>query len=422
VVLEIRLKNFFSIKEEIVLNFRAGKINTQVSKTLTANIIDFHGEHILKSIGLFGANASGKSNIIRAINFCCCLILDSHQHNEGVIFSFSPFKFEGWTEKPSSFFINFYCDGIEYDYSFSLTRNEIIKESLYYYPKGKKAKIFLRDESKGDKKSDIYSFSEGIIPSPVAVAANTSKKCLFLSRASQMDRSLCKKLYGFFMNDFLLGFVPLSQPWTVQLFNQYKTLILHALSICDSDIIDINVIQEKTALPALPPGIQFPGFNPGQKIDFLRFETIHSLSQTTTFDMGSEESTGTVQLFGMLFLLLDVVRNNKVLMLDEFDQSLHTKLADFVIDLFHASSKSQFIFTSHNTNLIDEKRFRKDQIFFANKKPDGSTEIYSLFDYKDFRENMDAEKGYLQGRFDAIPFVDSSVANLKKLLNDSGEI
>jgi len=419
VVLEIRLKNFFSIKEEIVLNFRAGKINTQVSKTLTANIIDFHGEHILKSIGLFGANASGKSNIIRAINFCCCLILDSHQHNEGVIFSFSPFKFEGWTEKPSSFFINFYCDGIEYDYSFSLTRNEIIKESLYYYPKGKKAKIFLRDESKGDKKSDIYSFSEGIIPSPVAVAANTSKKCLFLSRASQMDRSLCKKLYGFFMNDFLLGFVPLSQPWTVQLFNQYKTLILHALSICDSDIVDINIFHEKTALP---PGIQLPGFNPGQKINFLRFETIHSLSQTTTFDMGSEESTGTVQLFSMLFLLLDVVRNGKVFMLDEFDQSLHTKLADFVIDLFHASSKSQFIFTSHNTNLIDEKRFRKDQIFFANKTLDGSTEIYSLFDYKDFRENMDAEKGYLQGRFDAIPYVDSSVANLKKLLGNSGEI
>ena len=421
-VLEIRLENFFSIKEEISLDFRAGKINTQVSQKLANNVIEYNGEFILKSIGLFGANASGKSNIIKAIIFCCRLILDSHQHNEGAIFNFNPFKFEGWTEKPSSFFINFYCDGIEYDYSFSLTRNEIITENLYYYPKGKKAKIFLRDESKGSEKSSIYSFSEGIISSPAAVAANTSKKCLFLSRASQMDRDLCKKLYGFFMRDFLLGFVPLSQPWTVQLFNEYKTLILHALSICDSDIIDINIIQEKTTLPPLPPGIQFPGFNPGQNIDFLRFETKHSLSQTTTFDMNSEESTGTVQLFGMLFLLLDIIKNGKVFMLDEFDQSLHTKLAYFVIDLFHASSNAQFIFTSHNTNLIDVKRFRRDQIFFANKKNDGSTEVCSLFDHKDFRENMDAEKGYLQGRFDAIPYIDSSAANLKKLLGESGII
>ena len=415
-VLEIKLKNFFSIKEEIILDFRAGNINNKYSQVLAANVIEYNGENILKTLGLFGANASGKSNILKAINFCCRMILDSHQHNEGVIFNFSPFKFDKWPEKPSSFFIDFFCDGIEYEYSFSLNRTEIITESLYYYPNKRRSKIFERDESKGSEKKLIYNFSDGIIPSPAAVAANTSKKCLYLSRASQMDRELCKKLYSFFMRDFLLGFVPLSQPWTFELFRQYKPLILHALSICDSDITDINIIHDKTAVPLLPPGVQLPGYPQGQNIEIIRFETIHSLSSMTTFDMGNEESTGTVQLFGMLFLLLDVVRNGKILMLDEFDLSLHTKLADFVIDLFHASAKSQFIFTSHNTNLIDAKRFRRDQILFVNKKEDGSTEVYSLFDHKDFRENMDAEKGYLQGRFDAIPYIDSSVANLKKLL------
>ena len=103
-------------------------------------------------------------------------------------------------------------------------------------------------------------------------------------------------------------------------------------------------------------------------------------------------------------------------MLDEFDASLHTRLADFVIDLVHASRNAQMLFTSHNTNIIDVKRLRRDQIVFVNKKDDGSTETYSLYDYKDFRENMDAEKGYIQGRFDAVPFVDSSVGNLKKLM------
>ena len=421
-VLSIKLKNFYSIKDEIILDFRAGKIDTRVSKALKANIIDYKGEHILKSIGLFGANASGKSNIIKAINFCCRLILDSHMHNEGTIFNYAPFKFDGWPENPSSFFIDFYCDNIEYEYSFSLAKNEIITESLYHYPKGKRAKIFIRDEYLGPEKTAIYSFSEGIIPSTAIIAANTSKKCLFLSRASQMDRELCKRLYRFFWQEFLLGFIPLNQQWSSQLFEQNKTLILHALSICDSDIADIKIIQEKTAIPPLPPGVQFPGYPQGIELNVVRFETIHSLSHTTTFDMGSEESAGTIQLFNMLFLLLDVVRNGKTFMLDEFDLSLHTKLADFVIDLFHASSKSQFIFTSHNTNLIDVRRFRRDQILFANKKPDGSTELYSLFDHKDFRENMDAEKGYLQGRFDAIPYVDSSVANLKKLLGDSGVI
>lgn len=122
----------------------------------------------------------------------------------------------------------------------------------------------------------------------------------------------------------------------------------------------------------------------------------------------------------MLFFLLDMARNGKTFMLDEFDLSLHTKLADFVIDLFHARSTAQFMFTSHNTNLIDVKRFRRDQIVFVNKKDDGSTELYSLYDHKDFRENMDAEKGYLQGRFDAIPLIDSSPPALKKLL-ENGE-
>ena len=136
------------------------------------------------------------------------------------------------------------------------------------------------------------------------------------------------------------------------------------------------------------------------------------------FDMETEESSGTKNLFSILLRLLDVVRNRKSLMLDEFDASFHTRLAEFVLDLIHASEQSQLLFTSHNTNLIDMSRLRRDQIIFVNKQADGSTEIYSLYDFKDFRENMNAEKAYIQGRFDAIPFVDSSVASLKQLLGE----
>ena len=137
-----------------------------------------------------------------------------------------------------------------------------------------------------------------------------------------------------------------------------------------------------------------------------------------SFDIETEESNGTKKLFAVLIRLIDVVKNQKSLMLDEFDASLHTRLADFILDLIHASSKAQFLFTSHNTNLIDVKQLRKDQIVFVNKNNEGATDVYSLYDYKDFRENMDAQKGYLQGRFDAVPYVDSSVQTLKNLLGE----
>ena len=134
--------------------------------------------------------------------------------------------------------------------------------------------------------------------------------------------------------------------------------------------------------------------------------------------MDKDESTGTRELFKLLLSLLDVVRNKKALMADEFDDRLHTRLADFAIDLIHASERSQFLFSSHNTNLIDANHFRRDQIVFVNKKEDGSTEAYALYDFKDFRDTMDAEKAYIQGRFDAVPYVDTSVSTLKRLLEE----
>ena len=115
----------------------------------------------------------------------------------------------------------------------------------------------------------------------------------------------------------------------------------------------------------------------------------------------------------MMLTILDIVRNNKVLLVDEIEASLHTKLVEFIIALFNNSECAQLIYTTHNTYLLDGNKIRKDQVYFTNKREDGSTDLYSLFDYKDFRDGMDIEKAYLQGRFDAIPYVDESFTNLK---------
>lgn len=411
-LLKIELENFFSIKNRILIDFVAAKSNTSQTRELSYNVIDWNGNKVLKTIGLFGPNASGKSNILKAINFCCMMIHESHQHNEGVVFNFMPFKFDGFDKKPSEFLIDFVCSGVEYEYSFALTRTEVIRESLFYYPNGKRAKIFTRDENA----EEVYSFTSGIIARPKDVALNTSRKNLFLSRASSMNREIAQDIYRYFLNTFLLGLVDMNNVSVEENFNSFKKIILKALAICDTDICDIKVRHEQVPAPVMPtpssPELNF------RLVDILRFQTVHKKSPDVIFDLDIEESNGTKKLFQILLRLLDVVRNKKALMMDEFDMGLHTRLADFILDLIHASESSQLLFTSHNTNLIDMKRLRKDQILFVNKLEDGSTDVYSLYDYKDFRENMDAEKGYIQGRFDAVPFVNSSVMNLKQLMED----
>lgn len=390
-VLRIELSNFFSIRDLLSIDFRAANIHTRLAGELRDNVMEWSGMNVLKTIGLFGPNASGKSNIIKAIRFCWSLILHSIDSNVGTVFDFAPFKFNGYDNQPSSFLIDFVIDGIEYEYSFTLTRTAILDEALYYYPKGRRARVFTRHGIQPPK----YTFGEGLITRPLDVVTNTSDKNLFLTRASSMNREIAQRVYRYFLDDLLPGIQTSDVQSNTDNFNAYKPLILRALSICDTDIVDIKINKANG-----------------------HFVTYHKENPTLPFDLLTEESDGTIKLFRILLNLLDVVKHGKTLLLDEFDSSLHIRLADFIIDLVHASKASQLLFTSHSTNLIDIHRFRKDQIAFVNKRSNASTEVYSLFDYKDFRDNMDAEKAYIQGRFDAVPYVESSVSGLKSLLKE----
>ena len=408
-ILKIEFENFFSIRDQVRIDFRAANINTALARELRHNVMDWNGVPVLKSVGLFGPNASGRSNIMKAVDFCCRLIQNSHLNNEGAVFNFEPFKFDGWQEKPSKFLIDFVCDDVEYEYSFELTRTKILSESLYHYLVGRREKVFVRNTN------GKYSFGTGVISKPTDVVLNTSDKNLFLSRASSMNREIAQKLYRYFLNQFLLGLVNVNEMMVLDSFNTYKKVILQALEICDTDITDIEARKEQMPAPVAIPG---QGELPFKLVDVLKFKTFHRNQKDVMFDLDMEESNGTRKLFQILIRLLDVVKNRKGIMMDEFDMGLHTRLADFILDLIHASESSQLLFLSHNTNLIDVRRLRRDQIVFVNKSEDGATEVYSLHDFKDFRENMDAEKGYIQGRFDAVPYVDSSVDNIKQLLEE----
>ena len=421
-ILEIRLANFFSIKEEIVLDLRAANINTKQAKELSDNIFKYDKTNVIKSLALYGANASGKSNIIKAIRFCVLMILNSHTHNEDAVFNFIPFKFDDFPKKPSSFFIRFVYNKIEYEYSFELTRTEILKEALYFYPKGRIAKVFERDEKAGKTKQKKYSFGS-YINRPLDVAESTSIKTLFISRASQMDRVIPKDIFTFFSQHFILDILLMSDLKIEHYFTHYKKELLTALQIADSDIVELKI--KKDIIPVTRVDFKRDGKTKQMSSSVsenleekVLVSSYHKRNLNEPFDFFIEESAGTKKLLLALLTILDVTKHDKILIIDELENNLHPQIVEFIIKLFHKSISAQLIYATHNTNLLDLKKLRKDQINFCNKKEDASTELYSLYDFSDFRDTMDVEKAYLQGRFDAIPFMDDAEENIERLINE----
>ena len=378
-VLEIRLSNMFSFRDEVTLDLQAAKIQTKKARELEGNLFSVDGEQMLKSVALFGANASGKSNVIKAIRACVNMVRSSHNYNVDTRFAISPFKFEDYANKPSSFYIRFLLNGVEYEYSFSFIHDEIITETLYYYPNGRKSLVFSRDESRGTEKKDIYEFKT-VIKRPFDVADNTSKKTLYISRASQMDRKIAQKIFLFFCNDIVLDYQVANIDSLDNLFKERKEQMLEVLRTADSDIIDF-------------------------KIQNNAITTFHRTNPSVAFDFETEESEGTKTLFRMMVRMIGIIHEGKMLLVDEIDNSLHTQLVEFVIGMFNHSDHAQLIYTTHNTHLLNTDFQRRDQVYFVNKREDGSSDLYSLFDFKDFRDTLDMEKAYLQGRFDAIPTI-----------------
>ncbi|MEX2568800.1 MAG: ATP-binding protein [Cyclobacteriaceae bacterium] len=417
-VLEIRLSNFYSIKDEVSLDFRAATIKSANARALKDNVFSQGKTDLLKSVVMYGANASGKSNVIKAIRFCHSMVFRSHTHNENTVFNFRPFKFDGFGHKPSKYFICFISNGIEFEYSFSLSRNEIIEESLHYYPKGRIKEIFTRDERKGKEKSEIYTFGD-VIKRPMDVAENTSKKTLFISRASQLDREIPKEIFNYFHKTFILQYLGFGMSTIERLSQENKQKLIEALKIADSDIVDVKIKSLKQ-----------PGKNINANLDTLTLtveEVVQEKLQITAFhkrdpkkgfNFLTEESQGTIKLFFIMLTILDIVKNNKVLLIDEIEESLHPKIIAYIFNFFRASKGAQLLCTTHNTKFLDLKKMRKDQIYFVNKKDDASTDVYSLYDYSDFRDTMDLEKAYLQGRFDAVPIMNDSLENIKSILDE----
>lgn len=416
-LIEFSVENFRSIKEKVTLSLLASS-----DKSLDNNLIKTDGlkkDNLLRSAVIYGANASGKTNIVLAFSFLQKLVLNSHQNQKDDKLDLSPFKFDKeYISKPSKFEIVFLKNNIKHIYGVSATKEKIIDEYLYFYPpKGRKSIIFER------KNTNHFRFTKDKEEQKF-ISERTINNVLYLSSSTQLNYKITSDIFDWFkyklqtIDDFE------NPKWiqsTIDLLNednQSKELVLKALLEADLGIGDVIASIEKISSNELPPkkikkGQYFWGDEEGFKT--LNIETIHKIidekNEVSYIPIDYfDESGGTRKIFEMIGTWINALKNGHILIVDELDVKLHNFLNLFLIKLFHDTtqnlSNAQLIFTTHNTNLLDLDLFRRDQIWFTDKNPNsGSTDLYSLMEYYSPRKDMDIQKGYLAGRFGAIPFI-----------------
>jgi len=416
-LIEFSVENFRSIKEKVTLSLLASS-----DKSLDNNLIKtdvLKKDNLLRSAVIYGANASGKTNIVLAFNFLRNLVINSHKNQKDDILDLSPFKFDKeYISKPSKFEIVFINNNIKYLYGVSATNENIIDEYLYNYPpKGRKSIIFER------KDTNHFRFTKDKEEQKF-ISERTINNVLYLSSSTQLNYKITSDVFDWF-KDKLQTIVNFGNPkWiqsTVDLLNENdnsKELVLKALLEADLGIGDVIATIETNSFYDFPLELKKrkgPIWGDKEGIKTLNIETFHKvideIDEVAYIPIDYfDESSGTQRIFELIGPWINALKNGHIIIVDELDVKLHTLLNLFLIKLFHDTtqniSNAQLIFTTHNTNLLDLDIFRRDQIWFTEKNPNfGSTDLYSLMEYYSPRKDMDIQKGYLAGRFGAIPFI-----------------
>lgn len=420
-LIEFSIENFRSFKEEVTLSLISSS-----DKSLDNNLIKtatLKKDNLLRSEVIYGANASGKSNVVSAFNYLRQLVINSHKFQKGTGISYSPFKLDKkYTSKPSRFEIVFLKNNIRYTYGVSLTNEKIVDEYLYYYPQGRKALIFER------KDTFNYKFTIDINEQDF-LSSKTLPNVLYLSNSTQLNYKKTSEAFDWFKDNLkIIGATdnPKLTAFTIELLNKdekLKEFILKSLMVADLGIVDISAKLDKILIddaslelpsPDLKSEFTLISDDDGLKLVQMDIKTMHNVLDEKGNDIGinfdfDEESEGTKRLFALVGSWIDALNNGRILIVDELDTKLHPLLMEFLIKLFHNPTQNkndaQLIFTTHNTNLLDLDLFRRDQIWFTEKNPGfGNTDLYSLLEFSP-RKDKNVRKGYLAGRYGAIPFI-----------------
>jgi AAA15 family ATPase/GTPase len=412
-LIELSVKNFRSFQERMTLNVLKTAVKGPENYFLPHN---FETE-LLTSVAIYGANASGKSNLLNAIRSMEKIVLHSANKEESLQEDISPFLFNKKTAtEPSEFEVIFIAkDNIRYQYGFSATRKKIHEEWLYSYPEGKPRKLFDR---RIDLKSEHYEwqFSKSLKGEKKSWQEQTRSDALFLSTAVRLNSEQLKPVYDWFKTTvkFIYSDMPMHEFTSKKCSNpEIKQQILNYIKVADLGIGDLNITFEKVVPENLPASMpkELKAFISehlkNDSIEMADIETIHHLADGSSIALDfEEESKGTKQYFDILGPWLHVLNKGDVLFADELNSHLHPLLFKFLVEIFHNpkinKKGAQLIFTTHDTSILNRGVFRRDQIWFTEKNKDHATNLYSLSDFHP-REEENLEKNYLSGKYGGVP-------------------
>lgn len=411
---EFRVSNYRSFKDEQVLSLIASS-----EESMGKNSVQMGNHRILKTAVVYGANASGKSNLISAMDCMNAIVFHSAGFKPDRLLPIVPFAFDSKTKTlPSTFEVTFFMDGIRYQYGFSATSKQITREWLLSWPKGRSQTWFERDI----KNEEPY-FGPSLKGQNKAIWEKVKGNSLFLSTAAQWNHDQLSKVYAWFGGVFRKlpdkkNGVYLTDEMFFDIKKRKKTSELYALAIeilrnADLGIDDINTEKVNR------DNLVFPNDIPENiKKEVLENITEHPQYNTTFSHCEGkyslpfkEESEGTQRFYSFLGSLLQSISFGYTIFEDELELNMHPlltrKLIESVSEFDGKDNKcAQLIFTTHDTTLLDPELFGRDQVWFTEKGKDGATRLYSLADYKDVRKGEAMQKRYLAGRYGAVPILE----------------
>ncbi len=428
-LLEFRVRNFLSIKDEVCLDLKATNI-TDFGET---NLIHTERYSVLKGAVIYGANSSGKSNLIKAMSTMRRIVFQSFEKSSTSDLNISPFLLDTISEKEPSFFeVTFLLNNIKYRYGFELTNSEITGEWLMETKKKSEKYLFVRENDGIDVNPQFREAKD--------LEEKTRDNALFLAVIDQFNGKLASQIMLWF--DSFVTISGLShekyKAVTFQMLEKKESKYLLQSFYNDLDLGFDNVeIQKKefhtNDIPEnMPEHIvkQLISDLEGKKI--VDVKTLHKKRNPiddsfmdVQFDMRSQESSGTNKVFNISGPIFDVLTNGGILVIDELDASLHPLLTLSITRLFnsieHNPKNAQLIFSTHDTNLFSYGKFRRDQIYFIEKDNNSSSDLYSLVEYKGdggitVRKDRKFEKDYIQGKYGAVPFIGNVSNTIKEWL------
>ena len=401
-ILEFSVKNFLSFKEKVTFSMIANS-----NKELNDNYVEIGGNKVLKSAAIYGANASGKSNLFKILTLVVLMLRSSNSVDINAKLPLIPFKLDkGSVNKPSEFEIKFILDETRYVYGFIADKDKIYDEYLYYYPNGRETKIFDRTNI------NEYSYTQKDEKILREIEAKNAQNKFFLATATNWNFDKTKAAYNFLTNG--IGTCNNLEILKNMAYKMYETnpdylkdFAIDFLQKADFNIEDYQISQIDVPgefLTAIPEFITktLPDKPKAYQVLFKHKNSDNYLSI-------DEESLGTQMIFAFIHFLADSLKNKKVLIIDELDKSLHSFLVQYIVEIFNDAeinkNGSQLIFNTHDTNLLDLNILRRDQIWFTEKNSEtGESDLYSLSDFS-VRKQENVEKGYMLGRYGAVPFI-----------------